>query len=399
VEAVLHVDGDGAAHVAVAATGTSDARILPLSGVGIRPDGHGRWVVSARPEAVGIARLELTVTDPAHPHHPACVGLVVGALDPSPGLDGVRHGSGSADASAAIPLDDEWMLVADDEDDVIRLYSRTRSGPPAATFPLAGVTGESDLEAAARDGDTVYWLGSFSDTHAGRPAPERDVVITTRLHVAGERTRLETHRVVRGGLRAALATAPTSPPELQAACRDDHGLPDVSSGCNLEGFELAPDGMTGLLGFRAPLIGGVGGRALVMPLADLVAFAHGAPAVFGEAILLDLGGRGIRDLRRNPRTGTYLLTAAAPDDDPTGPRWALFSWDGTAATTPERLADLPAGAAWETVVEVPDELVPGTRVQLLSDDGAIAPYGDGVPGKHVEPPALRTFRIWSAALR
>lgn len=60
------------------------------------------------------------------------------------------------------------------------------------------------------------------------------------------------------------------------------------------------------IGFRNPI---PGGRALIAPLsnaAELVVEA-GATARFGEPLLLDVGGQGIRSLSR--WRGSYLIVA------------------------------------------------------------------------------------------
>ena len=73
------------------------------------------------------------------------------------------------------------MFVGDDENQTLRLYSRTRSGGPVAQFDVNpflalvdfysdGTPKEVDIEASTHAGDRVFWLGSHSHgfDHAAR---------------------------------------------------------------------------------------------------------------------------------------------------------------------------------------------------------------------------------------
>jgi hypothetical protein len=66
---------------------------------------------------------------------------------------------------------------------VLRLYDASRSGPPVNTFDVTGVlpdgTTSVDIEAAARVGDVIYWLGSQSNRDSGNPRPAADTLFAT----------------------------------------------------------------------------------------------------------------------------------------------------------------------------------------------------------------------------
>src|SRR5688500_6176380 len=70
---------------------------------------------------------------------------------------------GMCDASALVDLTDGLFAVADDEDNVLRVYSRHHGGLPLSQTDLAsfltlnGKHQEADLEAAARIDDVFYW--------------------------------------------------------------------------------------------------------------------------------------------------------------------------------------------------------------------------------------------------
>src|SRR5687768_7600963 len=77
----------------------------------------------------------------------------------------------SHNASTAVALDDDYMVVGDDEDQILRIYHRRHDGPPVYTrdfTPSLGLTDTSpsgevrevDIEASVRVGNRIYWLGS-----------------------------------------------------------------------------------------------------------------------------------------------------------------------------------------------------------------------------------------------
>ena len=70
----------------------------------------------------------------------------------------------TCDASAAVALDADRFVVASDEDNVLRIYSLSRPGPPVSAISLSAFlqrtkkSPEADLEGAARVGNRVFWI-------------------------------------------------------------------------------------------------------------------------------------------------------------------------------------------------------------------------------------------------
>jgi hypothetical protein len=90
----------------------------------------------------------------------------------------VRTYSGASDASAAEFLDETTLAVADDEDNVLRLYDAAAGGPPRQALDLSAFLGlspdeESDIEGAARVGDRIYWITSHG--------PKRQLLFATEI--------------------------------------------------------------------------------------------------------------------------------------------------------------------------------------------------------------------------
>src|SRR6267143_1742814 len=73
---------------------------------------------------------------------------------------------GMCDASAAVSLTSNLFIVANDEDNILRIYRRHPGGLPVLTCDLnsflrvTGKSTEADLEGSARIGDRIYWISS-----------------------------------------------------------------------------------------------------------------------------------------------------------------------------------------------------------------------------------------------
>lgn len=309
-----------------------------------------------------------------------------GAPSPSVPPPGAREVifEGMCDASGAVELGLDRFVVADDEDNVLRIYDAERGGPPLAAVDVSAEVGleprgkkrrfpELDLEAGTRIGDRAYWLTSHGLDSKQRPRPERLRFFATTVPVDGVALAVvgEPH----DGLIAALIADPRFA-AFGLAAAAARG-PKEAGGLNLEGMTATPQG-TLLLGFRNPV---PDGRALFFELlapADVVA---GAPPAFGDPFQLDLGGLGVRALTW--WRGRYLIVAGA---FASGGASRLYTWDG-------------AGAAAALPIDLAGYNPEGTftpegrsALMLLSDDGERVI--DGRPCKKLEP-ARRRFRgLW-----
>lgn len=368
------------------------------------PGGDRSLTVWARGQ--GYTDLTLQVT--GRGGKTATATLSYAASAPVGDAPATRYLTGSADASAAVDVGGGHVLVADDESDVLRLYDGSRSGAPVRSWDLGAALGaerEADIEAAARVGDTVYWTGSLGNARDGTYRAERNTVFTTRITGSGAGT-----EVVLGGVHRGLREDLLA---WDAARGNRYGFAAGTGGLDVEGLEFAPGSTTtAYLGLRAPRAsvthpgGAVGGKALIVPVTNVDrVLADGAKAVFGPGIELDLGGLAVRDIRKNA-AGQYLILAGSGSGsgaaDGAGGPSALYAWDGVPAHAPTKRADLPAtgaGGAWEAVVSVPDLRTPGSRVQLISDNGGADLYGDGRRAKDLEHPEWKKARAAWFTLR
>jgi hypothetical protein len=295
---------------------------------------------------------------------------------------------GMCDASGAVPLTPRLFAVADDEDNVIRIYDAERGGSPVRSHDLSRTLGvpqrgrrnprpaETDLEAATHHGDRAYWITSHGRSRRGRSRPERIYLFATTTPRGGEA--LEVVGRPYTGLLGDLLEAPQL---AQLDLRTAAGrAPKEPGGLNLEGLAAAPDG-TLLLAFRNPI---PGGRALIVPLQNPTELLEGTAerASLGAPILLDLDGLGIRAL--SLWRGRYLVIAGRHDS---GGVSRLYVWDPGAAPRATNL-DLtgynPEG--FFSSEERPEVL-------LLSDDGSV--LIEGRRCKDLRDPAGKRFRaVW-----
>jgi len=202
--------------------------------------------------------------------------------------------SGMSSASAAVAVGTNQFLAGSDEDNRLRLYTVAAGGPVieldvSPWLRLVSRHGEVDLEGAATVGDRTYWLGSHSRAKDGRERPDRARLFATQLATNENRPQLRFVGHPYTGLIEALAAAPLLARfHLAEAVRRVPG----DGGLNIEGLAAGPRGEL-WLGFRSPV---PEGKALLVPLTNPEAVIQGGAAQLGEPVLLDLGGRGVRDI-------------------------------------------------------------------------------------------------------
>ncbi|MCU0527159.1 MAG: DUF3616 domain-containing protein [Elainella sp. Prado103] len=365
------------------------------------------------PVGVGLTDITVTVSDG---ENTADYVIQYGA-SAAPTRPSTRFHTGASDASTAVAIDSTYMLVADDEDQTIRLYDRTQSGLPLAGFDFTGnlnltdVSGsgrprEVDIEGSTRVGNRIYWIGSHSNSSGGSSRPNRYRVFTTdlagsgagaSLNYVGHFENLRSQLISWGDANGYNFTASAATGVIPEAPTLD--------GFNIEGLTLAPDNTTGYVAFRAPNVPTANRtQALIAPISNFTEVATGAAAQanIGAPIELNLGGRGIRSIERN--SNNEYLIVAGPSDQATGiaPKdFRLYTWTGIASDAPvlrgNNLTALNVNGSFESIVEIPASLKRGARVQLLVDNGDADFYGTGDEAKELTD-NLQKFRSESITL-
>ncbi|RJQ74697.1 ExeM/NucH family extracellular endonuclease [Pseudonocardiaceae bacterium YIM PH 21723] len=371
---------------------------------GVTGDGDTR-TLTVNPAGVGQTTLTITVSDGSLTASTTMKVSVSGALPA-----GVRNLYGASDASTAQLMPDGSLLVADDETNVLRSYDPDHSRYPSSTFDVraAGLAlrdgdpaREIDIEASARRGDQIFWIGSQGQNSSAKTRLNRQELFTTKgsgsgLSLGGSYQHLRDDLITWDqsngdalGLGAAAVRAPEG---------DGSGGP---TGFNIEGAEFGNDGNTLLLAFRGPLTSD--NKAIVIPVtnaADLVAGnpTTGVSANFGGPLKWDLGGRGIREIKKNA-ANQYLIIAGPSDDGALGFRF--YTWDGDASHQPipraGDLSALPAIGKPEAIVDVPNPLTPTATVRVLTDSGDTVFYGNGTIAKEL-PLDERKATSWPVSL-
>ena len=407
-------DDETPASALVVTASSTNELVVPNANLVLKRITGGKWTLDIEPVGVGYSDILIRVNDGAF------VGLgVLHYAASAPGRSNAIWLTHVSDGSTAIAIDSNWMLVGDDENQTLRVYSRTHSGPPAKGFdtnPFLALTDlyddgtpkEVDIEGSTRVGNRLYWIGSHSHSADTLERTNRARLFATDLSGSGSNVAL---RVLGHYDFLKIDLLDWDAGDRHGKGPDYYGLsasgavgvdpksPD-GSGFNIEGLCMAPgSSTTAYIGFRAPLLPTTNRvMALIVPVLNFTTLAAsgGAPgsAVFGPPIELNLGGRGIRSIEG---TGTNFLIIAGPPGGgtnlPPPADFRLFTWSGR-PTDPsqERSADL-TGLNPEGIVGLPSGVwTTNTQFQLISDNGTTIYYGDETEAKHLRVREFKKFR-------
>jgi hypothetical protein len=314
---------------------------------------------------------------------------------------------GMCDASGASVLDPGHFIVGNDEDNVLRVYE-TGGGDPVKTVPFDDFmelsrnekNTETDIEASARIGDDIFWMGSHGRNTEGKIRSNRQRFFAVRATRTGAKTDISSAGHPYSNLifdmlgdpkLAGLGLAEAAQPLVKR----DPGLAPKKRGLNIEGLSRMPGTRALLIGFRNPAPGGM---ALLIPLLNPEGMLFGEEkASFGDPVRLDLRGLSIRDIAYVDCLGAYFIIA--------GPRrggddFELYTWSGKRG---DRALRFPFETDWMREAKFTPEALavfPETReLLLISDDGTLPLRAAGsdaaCPCKRLANPEDRHFRgVW-----
>ena len=231
------------------------------------------------------------------------------------------------DGSAILNVGGGHFLNATDEDNVIRLYRLGSAATPVREFDMSaflavektkkGVPKEADLEGVARAGNRLYWIGSHGRDKKGDKESSRHRLFATTMSGAGADTQLTPAGKPSADLIPLLTEGNS---EAASALRAAEAKPHLNGGIDVEGLAAGPNGSL-LIGFRSPL---VANKAILAPLLNAAGVIDkGEKPKFDKAILLDLGGLGIRDIVPTGKAGEYWILAGLPGE---GSTFKIYQW-------------------------------------------------------------------------
>ena len=313
--------------------------------------------------------------------------FTAGAADIAPAEEVLVY-RGAGDASAAVAITEDMFVVADDENNVLRVYRTGEPGsgrslaaaPPVCSYDINGFLGidpenpEADIEGATMIGRRIYWITSHGRNKDGKMRPNRYRFFATEVKTeSGQLTMSPAGAPCKTLVHSLIQAASVRDLELDKVTRlyaadlkkkEREKLAPKEKGLNIEALCASPDGRTLFIGFRNPR---PNGRALVVPLenAEAVIERQEQP-IFGEPILWDLKGLGIRSMEYSRFHQAYFVIAGAFDEDR---KFALYRWSGQRNDSPVLLSQLRYGNF------SPEALVPfedSGRLMLLSDDGSLS---------------------------
>jgi hypothetical protein len=275
------------------------------------------------------------------------------------------------DASAAVPVGPTTFIVANDEDNLLRIYHSDISGPAIHTFDLAPCLmpnpdgKEADIEGGTWLNDRIYWITSHARNRKGTKLPNRYQFFAVKLNLIKDEISL----LCVGKPYTHLLDDMLKDPALNQYGLEEASTlpPKVKGALNIEGLCTTPEN-TLYIGFRNPI---PDGRALIIPLENPAEIIEGkSTAQFGTAFQLDLGGLGIRSIKYWDYHQTYLIVAGSfnGDDSVNGKSEPsrLYRWSGDTKESPVQIEVEVSDMNPEAQVIYPNQEI---MFQILSDDG------------------------------
>ena len=294
---------------------------------------------------------------------------------------------GMSDASAAVAIDKDMFIVADDENNVLRAYKI--NGPDFTVYrydltqflKIYPEHPEADIEGATMIGNTIYWISSHGRNKDGKMRPNRYRFFATSVKVENGNVTIQPVGMPRRTLIHSLVqTMPARMLRLVEATRFDASnmtkrerkiLAPKIAGLNIEGLCASPDGKTIYIGFRNPRpYNKVSWRAqaIVVPLNNpKEVIERGYLPIFGDPILWDLGELGIRSMEYSHFHKAYFIIAGPHNE---GPEFALYRWSGEKDKPPvlvRKLSFTQNSFGPEALVSFNNS----GKFLLLSDDGSL----------------------------
>ena len=300
---------------------------------------------------------------------------------------------GASDASAAVAIGEDMFIVADDENNVLRVYKTSRVGLPLFSYDMSEFLGtelehpEADIEGATMIGQgprfagtqRIYWITSHGRNKDGKTRPNRYRFFATTVKTENGNVIINpVGRPCKTLVHTLLKTKKMRHLRLDKVTRFDttdltkkerKKLAPKEEGLNIEGLCASTDGRTIYIGFRNPRpVDRVTShtKTLIVPLNNPKAVIEkGEAPVFGEPILWDLRGLGIRSMEYSHFHKAYFIIAGSSDESL---KFALYRWSGKKESPPVLVRQLSQNDFKpEAMVTFKDS----DKFFVLSDDGSL----------------------------
>ena len=286
---------------------------------------------------------------------------------------------GASDASAAVVIGEDMFVVADDEDNILRVYDMNQPSLPVFSYDLTPFLGiepgypEADIEGAAMLGDTVYWITSHGRNSDGQMRPNRCRFFAVKVRIQNRNVTVEPvgspcRTLVQSLLKAENMHSLGLDRSTQFGAanltkQQRENLAPKENGLNIEALCASADGNALYIGFRNPR---QDSKAIVVPINNpKQVIEEKKPPVFADPILWDLKGFGIRSMEYSPVHKAYFIIAGPHNDRPAD--FVLYRWSGRKDETPQVVKSINSGLNPEAIVAFKDS----NRLLLLSDDGSL----------------------------
>jgi len=352
-----------------------------------------------------------------------CIGSAVSLAFGKVNTAGTLVYRGSSDASAAVALAKDMFIVADDENNTLRVYKTTKGGLPLFSYDMTEFLDiepkypEVDIEGATIIGRRIYWITSHGRNKDGKTRPNRYRFFATIVNSQNGNVTIEpVGKPCKTLIHDLVKSENTRYLRLDRTTRFDAGeltkkerqkLAPKEGGLNIEGLCASADGKTIYIGFRNPRpIDRISQRAkaIIVPLMnpDDVLVKNRTP-IFGEPILWDLAGLGIRSIEYSNFHKAYFIIAGSFDDSP---MYAIYRWSGKKERPPVLAGQLSqSDFSPEAMITFKNSV----KFFVLSDDGSLHIKVDGAwecvkgefrkdgtcQNKYLIDPEKKTFRgIW-----
>jgi hypothetical protein len=292
---------------------------------------------------------------------------------------------GASDASAAVVIDKDMLIVADDENNILRVYKTRQGGLPLFSFNMAEFLSiepeypEADIEGAAIIGQRIYWITSHGRNKDGKMRPNRYRFFATTVKVengnvtitpVGTPCKTMIHSLVKAeNMRHLRLDRATRFDATELTKKERKKLAPKEEGLNIEGLCASADGRTIYIGFRNPRpVDRVTNhkKALVVPLNNPKQVIEDCEApIFGQPMSWDLAGLGIRSMEYSHFHKEYFIIAGSFDESP---KFALYRWSGKKERPPVLVRQLSqSNFSPEALVTFKNS----DKLFMLSDDGSL----------------------------